>query len=114
MKTSIESLASTPAGDIFDNPDFRRVIEDHLSWLITHPNNISKAVTAHIADVYDFDWVGLLTELRIPQDLHFVVIRMNGGNSLTDVPSDLRALIVPDLAVIQNLVTLMSSSKKIQ
>lgn len=114
MKTSIETLASTPAGDIYDSPDFRRLIEDHLTWLITHPNNTSKQVTAHLVDVYDFDWIGLLTELRIPTDLHFTVIRMNGGASLTDVPQDLRAIIVPDLAVIQNLVTLMSSSKKIQ
>lgn len=114
MKTSIESLSSTPSADVFDTPDFRRLIEDHLTWLINHPSNISKQVTAHLVDVYDFDWVGLLTELRISTDLHFVVIRMNGGISLSDVPKDLRAVIVPDLAVIQNLVTLMSSTKKIQ
>lgn len=114
MKPSIESLASNPSADIFDTPEFRNIIEDHLTWLLNHPNNITKPVTAHQVDVYDFDWIGLLRSLDIPANLHFVVIRMNGGISLTDVPSDLRSLRIPDLAVIQNLVTLSSSSKKVQ
>lgn len=114
MNTSLEKLAKNPAADIFDDPNFRKIIEDHLTWLINHPNNSSKQVTAHQVEVYDFDWIGLLQELNIPSDLHYVIIRMNGGISLTDLPSDLRALKIPDYAVIQNLVTLNSSTKKIQ
>jgi hypothetical protein len=114
MKPSIETLASTAAADIFDTTEFRNIIEDHLTWLINHPNNTSHPITAHQVDVYDFDWIGLLNSADIPADLHFVVIRMNGGISLTDVPHDLRSLRVPDLAIVKNLVTLSSSSKKVQ
>lgn len=114
MKPSIENLAGRASADIFDTPEFRNIIEDHLTWLINHPNNVSQPVTAHQIDVYDFDWTGLLRSLDVPSDLHFVVIRMNGGISLTDVPNDLRSLRIPDLAIIQNLVTLVSSSKKVQ
>jgi hypothetical protein len=63
--------------------------------------------------VYDFDWVGLLLALNILPDLHWIIIRMNGGNSLTDVPPELRAIRIPEGNVIQNLVMLNSSTKRI-
>lgn len=114
MKATIESLASPPASTTFDDPAFRAVLEDMLSWLIVHPSTITKAVTAHQVEVYDFDWIGLLNSLRIPVDLHWITIRMNGGNSLSDVPKDLRTIKVPDNSIIQNLVMLNASSKRIK
>lgn len=114
MQAGIESLAKTPASDIFDNPDFRNILEDHLDWLINHPNTHVLPITAHQIEVYDFDWIGLLDTVNIQRDMHWIVIRMNGGKSLTDVPQSLRALIVPDYSVIQNLVMLNSSTKRIK
>jgi hypothetical protein len=113
MKTTLESLISTSPGEIFDTPEFRNVIEDHLTWLINHQGTGSKAVTAHQIEVYDFDWIGLLQALRIPADLHWIVIRMNGGTSLTDVPQELRSVLIPDQSVVQNLVLLNASTKRI-
>lgn len=114
MKATIESLASPPASATFDDPAFRAVIEDLLTWLINQPSTLTKAVTAHQIEVYDFDWIGILNALRIPADLHWITIRMNGGNSLTDVPADLRSIKVPDPSLIQNLVMLNASSKRIK
>lgn len=114
MQTSIESLAKNPAGDIFDDPNFKNLLEDHLTWLINHGGTNTVPVTAHSVEVYDFDWIGLLHALNIPSDLHWIVIRMNGGNSLTDLPVSLRSLKIPDYNVIQNLVMLTTSSKRIK
>jgi hypothetical protein len=113
MKTTLESLISTSAGEIFDTPEFRNIIEDHLTWLINHQATSSRAVTAHQIEVYDFDWIGLLQTLLVPADLHWIVIRMNGGISLTDVPQELRSILIPDYSVIQNLVLLNASTKRI-
>lgn len=114
MKASIEDLAKAPASNTYDDPNFRAMLEDLLSWLIDHTQTTTVTVTAHQIEVYDFDWIGLLQDLRIPNDLHWVTIRMNGGKSLTDLPQDLRALKVPDPSVLQNLVMLNASSKKIK
>lgn len=113
MIPTIEALAKNPAAEAFDNPEFWSVIEDHLTWLINHPRTKPVQVTAHQVEVYDFDWIGLLTNLQIPIDIHRVVIRMNGGMSLTDVPSELRVLLVPDTSIVQNLLMLHSSTKRI-
>jgi hypothetical protein len=64
--------------------------------------------------VYDFDWIGLLQDLKIHPDLHWLTIRMNGGTSLTDVPINLRSLRVADYSIVKNLVMLNASSKKIK
>jgi hypothetical protein len=114
MQASIESSASTPASEIFDDVDFKNVLEDHLSWFINHQSTVVVPVTAHQIEVYDFDWIGLLRDLNIPADLHWLVIRMNDGKSLTDVPVMLRALKVPDYTVVQNLVMLHTSTKRIK
>ena len=114
MQATIEKLATEPAGTIFDDVDFKNILEDHLSWFIEHPNTSVLPVTAHQVEVYDFDWIGLLNTLNIQSDLHWLVIRMNGGKSLTDVPINLRALKVPDYSVVQNLVILNSSTKRIK
>lgn len=114
MQTSIEKLAKNPAGSIYDDPRFRSILEDHLTWLINHGSTTTVPVTAHQIEVYDFDWVGLLYALNIPSDMHWITIRMNGGKSLTDVPIDLRSLKVAEQSVIQNLVMLNASTKRIK
>lgn len=113
MTTSIENLIEPTSPDDIDSPDFKNIIEDHLTWLINLPSNEVKTVTAHQIEVYDFDWIGLLLALGIDANRHYATIRMNGGNSLTDVPKDLRSLRVPQLNVIQNLKMLNSNTKKI-
>lgn len=114
MQTSIERLAKNPSSSIFDDPNFKNILEDHLTWLIEHGSTTTIPVTAHQVEVYDFDWIGLLFALNIHTDLHWVTIRMNGGKSLTDLPNSLRSLKVPDHGVIQNLVMLNSSTKRIK
>ncbi len=114
MKASIENLARPSALDGFDNPQFRAMLEDHLTWLINHEQTTVIPVTAHQIDVYDYDWIGLLQILNVPADLHWITIRMNGGMSLTDVPQDLRSLRVPDYNTVQKLIALNGSSKRIK
>ena len=112
MKNSIASLVKTFPGDAFNTEKFRNMIEDHLSWLINHPSTRMQNISAHQVDVFDFDWIGLLNDAKVQPDLHWTTIRMNGGTSFTDVPPDLRSILVPDYTVIQNLIMLDSSTKK--
>lgn len=114
MQATIESLAKAPASDIFDDLSFKTIIEDHLTWLINHPATTSAPVAAHLIEVYDFDWIGLLMALRVSPELHHITIRMNGGMSLTDIPQDLRSMRIPSYEVIQNFIMLINSTKRIK
>lgn len=113
MINKLEMLMSNSAEPIFDSVEFKNVIEDNLSWLISHPNTISKAVSAHTVDVYAADWLGLLTALSVPANLHHTVIRMNGGMSYTDLPYTLRSLRIPSLSIIQNFIMTLTSKSRI-
>ncbi len=114
MITSLEKLTRNTSSDIFDSLAFKNIIEDHLSWLIDHATTQTITVTAHQINVYEFDWIGLLTTLDVHPDLMHTTIRMNGGMSLTDVPLMLRALKVPDYTLLQNFIVLISSTAKIK
>lgn len=111
MANPIETLIVGSASAVYDSPEFKTIIEDHLSWLLSLESTRPVSVTPHQIEVYDFDWIGLLQALRVPIDLHWIVIRMNGGMSLTDVPNDLRAVYVPEINVISNLMMLNNSGK---
>lgn len=114
MNSSLEKLTQPIATNIFDTVAFKNIIEDHLTYLLTHPNTITIPVTAHQVNVYEFDWIGLLASLNIQPNLRHTVIRMNGGSSFSDVPELLRSLRVPDLTILQNIATLIASTGKIQ
>lgn len=92
---------------------FRNVIEDHLPWLLKQPGTKVQAVTAFQAQKYEFDAAGLYQELGIPQYLHWVVSRLNGLKSLTEVPADLLQLIVPSSTDIDRLASIYSMSLKL-
>lgn len=113
MKASIENLIKSVSSDMNDTVEFKNLIEDHLTFLINHPGNSVINVTAHQIEVYDFDWIGLLMDLQIAPNLFYAIIRMNGGNNLTDVPKELRSLRIPNPSVIQNLETLSLGVKRI-
>lgn len=114
MKTSLEKLISTINSDVYDSLAFKSLIEDHLTWLIAHPSTTTIPVTANQIEVYDFDWLGLLTALNLPSELFHTIIRMNGGMSLTDVPPYLRSLKVPSGDILRNFISLISSTKKVK
>lgn len=114
MNPSIEKLAMGAGNSAYDEPEFRNIIEDHLTWLMNHGGTTSISVSPKQIDVYAFDWIGLLNNLNIPSDYHWVVIRMNEGMSFTDVPPLLRNLLVPDFQLVNNLYVLNKSTKRIR
>lgn len=100
------------ANEVYDTPVIRRLIEDHLQWLLSHPESTIVTVTPHQLHVYEFDWLGLIGDLRLSRDNGWAIIRMNGGQSYTDVPQDITTLIAPPQSAVSRLVELQYSGKR--
>ena len=98
--------------EVFDTPVVRRLIEDHMQWLLSHPESTNVVVTPHQLHVYEFDWLGLLVDLSLPLQNAWTIIRMNGGQSYTDVPQNINTLIVPPQSAVARLVELQYSGKR--
>jgi hypothetical protein len=101
----INGLMRESGDAIHYTSSFRNVIEDHLQWLKQQAGTSVVQVTAMQAHKYEFDAAGLYNELSIPAYMHWVVSRMNGLKSLTEVPAELTQLIVPSSDDISRLAS---------
>lgn len=112
LEASINSMLISSDSSTYYSRGFRNVLEDHMTYLRKHPETRVIPVTPMQAHQYEFDMTGLLNELGIPLKMHWVVIRMNHFNSLTEVPADLIQLLLPSENEIIKLKQLYESSIK--
>lgn len=90
-------------GLMSDNESFRRVYEDHLEIIRKDPKTTETAVSGKQLEVHRFNWIGLLNELKIPQELHWFTIRLNNSANWTDLDESMQIVLVPDFAFIKYL-----------
>ena len=59
------------------DPEFRKVIENHLNHLRT--SNVSvEEIPQYMFYRYEGNFYGYLTQLSIPRELHWIYLRVNG------------------------------------
>lgn len=84
MSMSVLSMQRGRSQSIVDTDKFRSVIEDHLHYIKS--NAISEVVetTGRQSEKFSLDFTGLLIELNVPEDMHWVTMRVNGLHSPAD------------------------------
>lgn len=99
----IFNMLYNPGPAAYYSPALRGVLEDHMTFLRTHPE--TQAIAVSDLDLYRFegDLYGLFTELGIPPQYHFVVMRVNGLDSPLVVSSEMRMLWVPSYTVVDQI-----------
>ena len=104
-----------PSGDArYYSAHWHRVVESHLQWIRSLPNNQVVRVQDAVAYKYEGDFMGLLQELRIPMELHWVAMRLNGYTSPTDYTYDRTSLFIPNPTTISRIfTTFVTVNKKI-
>lgn len=107
----VDSLMKGRDQAVFYSPGFRRVLEDHLSWLIQDPNTRILPLEAHNAVRFSGDFYGLLAIVYgIPYEHHYIVMRMSGLYGSHELNENMRAIRVPSPTVIQQLLSVYKSS----
>lgn len=109
----IDSLMSDSGSNTYYDSGFRVVLEDHMTYLRTHPTTRILDVTPKQVECYEYDLIGLLNELQVPMNIHWVVARVNNLNSFNEVPADLTQLLAPDPKEIAKLLQTYQTSSKI-
>lgn len=112
MVSAIEGFFNASASAEANTTSFRDLLEDHITYFLTHSSTRMTDVSAHDANVYVFDWIGLLNKLGVPVELHWLTIRMNGGKSFTDLKEDARTIYIPSSQEFNKLFSLSNSVKK--
>lgn len=91
---------------------WHRVVESHLQWILDLPSNQVTRVDDAVAYKYEGDFMGLLQELRIPMEAHWVVMRANGYTSPTDYTYDKTQILIPDLAAVGRIFNVFVTVNK--
>lgn len=113
MAAIIDSKMLDQGSDAYYSDDLRNVLEDHMTYLRTIASTIAMQVTPMQAVKYRMDMGGLLNDLRVPVQLHWVVARMNNFNSLSVVPEDLVQLLVPDVREVAQLMQSHTTTQRL-
>jgi hypothetical protein len=110
----INDLASTSGPDVYYDQKFRVVLEDHMTFLRQHPQTTMQQIKFRDAFKFEGDLSGLLYELSIPIELHWLVMRMNYFTSPVQNDETLKSVLVPEKSVIERLRSVYLNKNKIK
>lgn len=108
----INSLVKNDVSDIYSNQGFRRMLEGYMNYFRNSVNTTPLPLDSHSVYKYEGDLYGLLSSVRVPAHLHWLVMRINNIDSPLDVKDDLTALLIPDTSDINKLALLFRSSSQ--
>lgn len=100
---NIDSLLADHGSNIYYDPSFRNVLEDHMTFLRTHPQTTKLVVESIYAYKYVGDLSGLLKHYNIEIYLHWTIMRMNNFTSFGDTKDDIFELLIPNSDVIERI-----------
>lgn len=94
------------------NAAFRRVLEDHLTYFRNHPQLRSTRVTPQQADMYRGDFYGLLIELGVPEEMHWITLRINHLHSPGDYQEEKTEIYAMPSGVVTKILNMHLSRLK--
>lgn len=98
--------------DLFYDPGFRNVLEDHMTYL---REQYSQMVMLRPDESYQWrgDFFGLLDGRNYARKYHWVILRLNQYTSPTQFDEDTLAILVPDFAEIDRIAQAYQAVPKI-
>jgi hypothetical protein len=77
-----------PGPEVYYDPEFRNVFEDHLNWLLNTKQSsfTSEVVDDNTAGRFAGDWRGLMLAMNKEPYMAWYHMRVNGYSSTTEYP----------------------------
>lgn len=104
----------TGGSKIFYDPQFRNVLEDHMSFLRNIPSNKTIDIEPGIAYKYAGDFFGLMMHHGITVEHHWAIMRVNGYISPQDYKDTDLTFILPDETILTRLSETFRSHTKLR
>lgn len=111
---TIDTLATPSGPDLYYDQGFRNTLEDHMSVLRNDPKCETILIEPYKTIVYEGDLFGMLSDLTIPRQYHWVIMRMNNINNPTDFGPGMESIIVPDTQRLERMRSLYMTQNKIK
>lgn len=112
--TSVVNELENAGPDIFYQPGFRKMVEDHLNWLRNHES--ADVITLNNKDAlrYHGDFFGLLSYLEIQSKFHWILMRLNGYDGPREYHYEDTALMIVNDRVMLDLERRFRTLDRIQ
>lgn len=89
----------------FYNRSFRRVVEDHLAWLVSASSNNFLTIKGDEGIRYEGDLFSLLRSRGVQRDMWWPMMRVNGMQSPRDYRQDMLTLYIVDEVKLSKLLS---------
>ena len=108
---NIISYLKNPSINKTFKPNFKNVIEEHISLLKDEKNCSITNITSHMTYKYENNLYGLLTELKYDSKYHWTIMRVNGFHNPNEFSTTTDKLIIPKSNYIDNLLKIHESEQ---
>jgi len=108
----VDNLMRDPGASIYYDPDFRNVLEAHMTVLRQNVREIV-AIDPAAAYKYEFDFFSLLSFHKVPDNMHWIVMRMNNFTSPTDNDRTISNLLLPDTQLVARIASAHKTKRTI-
>ena len=105
MAVSIASLLPNAGAGVYYESNWHLMMETHLPVLLARNDVSVIAIEPALAWKYEGDLFGLLTELKYPPKLHWLIMRLNLLRSSFDYRHETLQLIVPTSMAVEELTS---------
>lgn len=112
MAMTVLSQMGSPGAAIYHTSAWRLLVESHLTYLRAGVESDVLSIEKHVAYKYEGDLYGALTELRVPQYMHWTIMRVNGLFSPTEFNGEAVTLMVPTRETFQQLAAIAATTQK--
>lgn len=95
-----------PVGEVnYYSEAFRNLLENHLQILSSSSSYRLAEVRAIDSYKYSGDLYGLLNQLNVPSEYHWITLRLNGLHSPMDYKGDLLNIKIPNIKQLETYLS---------
>lgn len=109
MVDSLRSFSIDPVPEDLRTDAFKLYIETMLPVLINSPGTDQLVVTPSQGSIDAFDLTGFLLDNNISYQYHYIVMRMNGLNSVHAFDENTGSLLLPNWNILGELIQVYRS-----
>lgn len=99
----INNLMTAYGNPVYYDPQFRILVESFIPSIRNDPRRHTVTITQDMTYRYAGDLIGLLDNLNVPRDYHWLVMRLNNMNDISKVDLNLNTLDIPPLDFMDHL-----------
>lgn len=108
--SSLREMMDAPVDQYTLTPGYRSHIESLKQILRFDPNTQAVAIPPETGYQFRGNLTGLLLQLKLPRNYHFVVMRTNGIDSIHDIDETRTVLYIPSIQVMDQMMKLYQQS----